>query len=470
MIRALLHPAPTPDRFLSVEQCEALTDRLATLIAGGGTVALNVDSQWTSNLRWARNQITTGGDTQNTTLIITRDQAGAVGHAETNALDTASLQAAVRGAEAQALRVDEDPTLYPTAFSPRPVPVVHPIAKPVLWFDRTYAFDAMARTQAVAPLMEATQSQGLVSAGYVQIGAHASAVIAHHLDIRRYYPATQAQFSVTVRDLRHNSAGWAGVDFNDWGRIDPVKLHQIAIDKCIRSRDPVAVEPGRFTTMLEPQAVCDLWSPLFDRQFLDRTLAENFGVGPFARPGNKSAIGEKILDERLSLMADPMDPDGGFIPFDSQGEPYLPVKWIDHGVLRELSYYRDYGRNRLHKDWALPDSKAFRLQNEGTSVTLEQMIADTERGLLVTRFYGVTLVDGRSLMSRGTTRSGFWLVERGKITKAAKNMWFTESPLFVFNSVEQIGTPQRVFRPAAPAVCPPVKVRDFNFTGLSDAV
>jgi predicted Zn-dependent protease len=98
------------------------------------------------------------------------------------------------------------------------------------------------------------------------------------------------------------------------------------------------------------------------------------------------------------------------------------------------------------------------------------MIAGTTRGLLVTRLNNVNIIDFSSMLLGGNTRDGLWLIERGKISKAVKNFRFTESPLFVFNNVEQLGVPQRVFRPGAPAVCPPIKVRDFSFTGLMDAV
>jgi predicted Zn-dependent protease len=98
------------------------------------------------------------------------------------------------------------------------------------------------------------------------------------------------------------------------------------------------------------------------------------------------------------------------------------------------------------------------------------MIASTKRGVLVTRFSNVKLVDPPSMLLTGLTRDGFWLIERGKISKPIKNFRFMESPLFAFNNVEQLGTPVPVFSPEAPVIVPPVKVRDFNFTSLVDAV
>jgi predicted Zn-dependent protease len=132
--------------------------------------------------------------------------------------------------------------------------------------------------------------------------------------------------------------------------------------------------------------------------------------------------------------------------------------------------------NLLQKNEGLPNSGAFRMSGGTTSI--DEMIATTKRGLLVTRFDRIILVDLTSQMYRGYTRDGLWLIENGKITHSAKNLVFTESSLFALNRVEQLGVPQRVFHPCMswkysmpqPVVVPALKVSDFSFTALSDAV
>jgi predicted Zn-dependent protease len=114
----------------------------------------------------------------------------------------------------------------------------------------------------------------------------------------------------------------------------------------------------------------------------------------------------------------------------------------------------------------------------GGDTSIEEMIRTTKRGLLVTRFSNRRVLDPTSLLSSGLTRDGLWLIENGKISKSVKNFRFTESPLFVLNSIEQLGVPVPVFRPVrnphdaglAPAIVPPLKVRDFSFTSMIDAV
>jgi predicted Zn-dependent protease len=214
------------------------------------------------------------------------------------------------------------------------------------------------------------------------------------------------------------------------------------------------------------------------------------GLGPF----NKSLmppllgtahLGDKVVDERISISADPMDPELGFPPFslDSEGfvdlfkvPVYHPVKWIDHGVLTHLAYDRNDAIVRMGKNLGLPNSGAFRMSGGDTSI--EEMISTTKRGIYVTRFDQLQLLDFTSQLHRGYTRDGLWLIENGKISKAIKNFAFTESILFILNNVDQLGVPQRVFHPNVPdpylipqpRIVPPLKVRDFSFTALTDAV
>jgi predicted Zn-dependent protease len=398
-------------------------------------------------------------------VTISRIVRGSPGVSDTNALDDGTLRSTVIRAEEMSMWHPESPDQSPVAY-PDPPQVVHPHLHPVIWFDSTYNLSADARAAAIDPILGAVQSAGFLTTGYAQIAAHGASVVRSEPNpVFRYYPYTTAQFSLTVRDPRGAGSGWAGVDWNDWARVDVATLGRIAIDKCTKSRNPVAVEPGRYTTILEPQAVCDLFMSVISS--LDREAAER-GSGPFANDDGTSKIGERVIDERVTVGVDPMDPDCGFLPFDDDGEPYRAVNWIEHGVLKELSYQRGYAISRLQSDFALPNPGACHMS--GGTTTIDEMIATTTRGVLVTRFSGVSVIDGKSLLSQGHTRDGFWLIERGKISKPIKNFRFTESPLFAFNNLEQLGVPQRVFHPSAPVVVPPAKVRDFSFVGLTDAV
>jgi predicted Zn-dependent protease len=292
-----------------------------------------------------------------------------------------------------------------------------------------------------------------------------------------------------VRDTQGTGSGWAGLSSYDWNKLDAPALAQRALQKCVASRNPVALEPGRYTVILEPQAVADLVEVLVASFLRPPIPGAEGGQGPWPLAHDarlqawRTKLGLRVVDERLTLSHDPMDPLLGILP-----EPgTAPVTWIEHGVLTNLYYDRAYALAALHANLPVrPPEFSYRLSGGTTSV--DEMIASTTRGLLVTRFSGVSKLDHRSLLSTGLTRDGLWLIENGKITKSVKNFRFTESPLFVLNQVEQLGPPASVFRPVrrpdqpsseteqsyylglTPVVVPPLKARDFSFTAMADAV
>ncbi len=453
---------PSDDlRFLSAEACKALQDRIIGMQSKQGSSLLRINSRWTGNLRWARNRVISGGDVQSTRVELGRIIFSGGQWTATNRLEDGALQEMVNRAEANTSLQALSPDTYHD-----PDPRIHSHTTPKIWFDDTYALGADGRGDIASKLLRLARDTSFFSAAYLEVGAVARSV-RNTANLLRYYPYTVAQLSITVRDPKARGSGWAGVDYNEWGRIDPEKLYNIALDKCIRSMDPVAVEPGRYTAILEPQAVCDLWSPIMDGWTIDRGTTEG-GMGPFALRRGFSKIGLRVVDERLTVGADPMDPDLGFAPFDWDGEPYRAVNWIENGVLKELPYNRMYAVSQMGHDRALPNSLAYRISGGTTSI--EEMIETTRRGILVTRIGNIRVLDASSMLMSGNTRDGLWLVENGKISKSVKNFRIVDSPLFVLNNVVQLGVPQRTFRPLAPAICPPVKSNDFSFTALMDAV
>jgi predicted Zn-dependent protease len=450
---------PVSSKFLSPEACAALLKRVARMAVGGGETWLALESTWTGNLRWARNQITTSGDVRNNDIQLSRAIRGAGMTVRLDMLDDTDLQHAVRRAEhlLRLYRERPESDLYDE--------YVEPALSPHIFFDSTYYLEADKRAEVMWRVVQPTIKAGMLAAGYIEVSAHGRTIQSSRAPAR-YYPYTLAQYSVTVRDPQGTGSGWAGVDWNDWTRIDAEKISAVALDKCLRSRNPVAVEPGRYTTILEPQAVCDLFRNVM--LFLRRVPSEE-GQPPFNGPRQGTTkLGQQILDPRITVSADPMDPELGFPPFSATGQVYHPVTWFDQGILANLSYDRRYGVTHLGINHGLANSYAFRMS--GGTTTIDEMIQTTKRGILVTRFSNMHLVDRESLLYTGYTRDGLWLIENGKISKPIKNFKFTESPLFAFNSIEQLGVPVRVFHPDAPVVVPPVKVRDFSFTALADAI
>jgi predicted Zn-dependent protease len=453
-----------PPKFLSQDASLRLAQRVMGFARGGGETSIQLYTEWNGHLRWARNRVSTTGDVLNVIVSVTRDIRGASASYVVNQTDDTALQAAVQYAEWFL-------TTRPT-YQNIPEPTYdEPYLKPKIFSEATYGLDAAARSDAAQQLMAHAEEANTLSAGYIEAKAAGFGVY-RSSGFNRYYPFTTAQYSVTVRDPKGTGSGWAGVDFSDWNRIDAPRLTAVALDKCLRSVNPVAVEPGRYTAILEPQAVADLLVPLLERA-LDRNSVEH-GYGPFAYqtmgPGGVgvSKIGQQVFDRRVTLTADVMDPDLGWVPFDFTGEPYKPATWVKDGVLVDLAYRHRYATQHLGVDSPLLNRGAIRMS--GGTATIDEMVASTERGLLVTRFDDINILDGSSMLLSGYTRDGLWLVEKGKIAKPVKNFRITESPMFVLNNIEQMGTPIRVFHPSAPMVVPPLKVQDFSFSALSDAV
>jgi predicted Zn-dependent protease len=243
------------------------------------------------------------------------------------------------------------------------------------------------------------------------------------------------------------------------------RVAQQAIEKARTSRNPVAIEPGRYTVILEPQAVGDLVQLLAFA--LDARSADE-GRSAFSKQGGGTKVGEKIVDERVTLMSDPADPQLLTNSFDGQGLPARRQVWIEKGVLKKLTYSRFWAQKKNQQ----PDAGTNAVKLVGGTQSIDDLIKSTPRGILVTRLWYLRGVDPRTVLYTGLTRDGTFLIENGKISKSIKNLRFNESPLFMLNNLDAIGKAERVAGTEAggDVVMPVLKVRDFNFTSLSDAV
>jgi predicted Zn-dependent protease len=457
----------SPLRFLSQSDCQALMKRIADIAEGGGETFVRVRSTWTGNLRWARNRIVSSGDVRNNVISIHRRIRGAGATVTVNQIDEQHLANAVRRAE-QLLVLQPEAPILPWD---RPMAPQESYQKTEVWFDKTYALDASERVSAMQTSIQPVLEEKLIAAGYIQVSAEGRALMSTYGD-SVYFSSTYAQYSTTIRNPYGTASGWAGVDWNDWARVNVQEISARALEKCKQSQNPVIIEPGRYTTILEPQAVCDLLAPLFqpgNHLPLDRQRTE-IGRPPltFTRRPDETRIGERVVDSRISVWSDPADPDLSIVPVSMAGEVYHPVKWIENGILTNLAYDREYAVTQLWKENGLPNSGSFRMS--GGTASIDEMIENTARGILVTRFTQVQMVDVRTTLSTGYTRDGVWLIEKGKVSKAVMNFRFTDSSLRVLNDIEELGIPQRVFHPGRPVIVPAMKVRDFHFTSLSSAI
>jgi len=456
--RSLLEPAPAA-RLLSRDDCQALTQKLLSYARADET-RVTVQSGVQGNTRFAVNQVSTAGDAYNVVVAVRSAFGRRAASATTNKLDDASLRAVVERAEALARLAPEDPEAVSelgaqTYLTSR------------AYADATAALDAAGRAAAVRAVTAPAQAAGLTATGYLETQAAATAV-ANSRGLFAYDRQTGASMTTTVRTPDGTGSGWAGAAHQDWSRVDPASLGARAIDKARRSVNPVAVEPGRYTVVLEPTAVGNLLQLL---AFAMNARNADEGRSFFTKPGGGNKIGMKVVDERVTITSDPLDPDAPAAAFTAEGLPTRRVPWIENGVVKNLVYDRYWAQKQGREPVPFVPS----LRMSGGTASLDELIAGTERGLLVTRLWYIRPVDPRTILYTGLTRDGTFLIERGRITRAVKNLRWNESPVFMLNNIEAMGRPVRVSAsedgsPGAAVVVPPVKARDFTFTSLSDAV
>jgi predicted Zn-dependent protease len=304
----------------------------------------------------------------------------------------------------------------------------------------------------------------LKAAGYLEVRARATA-IGNNKGLFGYHPFTTANYTLTVRTSDGTGSGWAGAEVNDWAKLDFAALGTHAIEKARASRSPVAVEPGHYTVVMEPQAVGDLVQLI---GYYAGARQADEGRSPFVKPGGGNKIGMKVVDSRVSIISDPFDPDLRGQPFDGDGLPLSRQVWIENGILKHLYYSRFWAK----KQNAIATGAPSTFKMTGGTTPVEDMIKSTERGVLLTRLWYLREVDPRTILYTGLTRDGTFLIENGKVSHAIKNFRFNDSPLFLLNNVEALGVPVRIGGTEAGGaiVVPAVKAKDFDFTSLSDAI
>jgi predicted Zn-dependent protease len=421
---------------------------------------VSVTSGLQANTRFADNGISTSGDASNAAVNVRSSFGGRSATASTNILTDEGLQRTVEMSERLARLAPEDreamPELEPQTY--REVPA---------FFATTAELDPARRAEAAETCIETARRAGCTSAGFLSLQAGSNAV-ANSRGLFAYHRASAFAMTNTVRTTDGTGSGWAGTAHADWGRARPSELAATATRKAQTSTGSVAIEPGRYTVVLEPTAVANLLQLLV---FSMNARQADEGRSFFAKRGGGTKIGERVVDERVTIVSDPWDPDLLAAPFGGDGLPNRRMVWIENGVVRNLIYDR-YWAQRQNVE---PTGFAAGVRLSGGDASLDDLVRATERGVLVTRFWYIRGLDPRTILYTGLTRDGTFLIENGRITRPVKNMRFNESPITMLNNIEMMGRPVRVNASesgdiGAAIVVPPLKTRDFNFQSISDAV
>ncbi len=439
------------------DQAQSLIEKVVKM-SKADEIGVNLNSGYQADVRFAANQMTTSGGVVNGQLGIQSTFGKKHAAAVTNDFSDESLRRAVEQSEALAKLSPDDPETMPGLAPQTYVPVNG-------YFDSTANLTPEDRARAALTALEPARKAGdLKAAGFIVVNAGANAIGNNH-GLFAYNRSTNANYTLTVRTDDGTGSGWAGAEHPDWKRLDFAGLSAHAIEKARLSRNPVAIEPGRYTVILEPQAVGDLVQLM---AFALNARGADEGRSAFAKQGGGNKIGEKIVDSRVTIFSDPQDPQLLAQPYDGQGLPLSKQVWVENGMLKQLFYTRFWAQKQGKQPTGFPSS----VKMAGGTMSMDDMIKSTPRGVLVTRLWYLRQVDPRTILFTGLTRDGTFLIENGKISKAIKNFRFNESPLFLLSNVEALGPAVRIAgtEGGGSVVMPPIKAKDFNFTSLSDAV
>ncbi|MDH4210170.1 MAG: TldD/PmbA family protein [candidate division WOR-3 bacterium] len=418
--------------------------------------------------RFANNYIHQNVSESNSSISIRVVLGKKLGIASTNSLDLKKIRETVAWAEriAHHQRENKDFVSLPKAPSSK-----YRVLKSSV--KSTGSFSERDRARAVGVIVGIARQNDLDAFGSVSNGS-AEICVGNSLGIFAYSVCGDIFTNIVMST--GNSTGYAQIGARDVRDVDFKKLAEIAAKKALLSRDPVDLSPGSYTTIFEPLAASEFIDYMSFYAFNGKIFQEE-------RSYLTGKLGSKIVDDRITVVDDPFARNGFTFPFDFEGVPKKRLVLIDKGVAENVVYdslaaYKEKKKSTGHALGAPnpfgPIPLNIVMKPGGKSV--DEMIRETDHGILVTRFHYTNIIDPHKLIFTGMTRDGTFLIENGKLTKGVKNLRFTENIIDVMNRVHSIsnrpelvaGDPGYGPRFATGTVVPALKVRDFTFTSATD--
>lgn len=442
-------------------EVKLFTEKILSMVKADDATA-SVGSTKQSHLRFAANNVLTSGSTQGRGASVTVWIGGKRGAASTNDLDDASLRAMVEQAEkiARTAPVDREylPTLGKQTYRPSN-----------RFFESTADLSLTDRAKQIGAILAEFEKSKVIGAGFHSASAQSGGTATKNgnFDFER---STGVGLSVTARTPDGSSSGYFLRSQNDIAKLDTMRIARESIRKALEGRNARAIDPGVYTVILEPQAVADLLGGGLGFAFNARSADE--GRSAFSAAGGKTKLGEKIFDEKITIYSDPWHAE---LPGSQSAQGGLPAQrivMVDEGVLKTLTYNRFWAKQKNAEPTPGPVNTI--IETSGPTQTLEQMIASTERGILVSRFWYIRGTDPRTMSQTGLTRDGVWMIENGKIAYPLKNFRFNQSTIKMLapGNVLAVSKPERVgsSEGGGGSLLPALKLKEFNFTSQSEAV
>jgi predicted Zn-dependent protease len=407
--------------------------------------------------RFANNAIHQNVSERSAQLSVRAVIDGRTARATTNRLDGDGIRDVVAEAIAITRLIESDADLLPLA-EPAEFDRVR------RYFETTAQATPEVRAQAVAEAIRAVSAEGQTAAGIYSTDATRFSLYSSR-GVAATYQETMARFSITA--MAGDSSGWAKASACDLRALDPVALARSAARKAAGSHDPRELPAGRYTVILEPAAVLDLAGQMF-MDFSGTAIRDG-------RSFLNDRIGHKIFGENITVHDDARHPLQSGAGFDSEGVPRRRLTLVDAGVVREIAYCRQAAALA----GVAPTGHGFPLPNEmgeapmniviaGGDTSVDEMVAGTEHGILVTRLWYIREVDPYEKIFTGMTRDGTFLVEGGKVTAGVRNFRFNVGLMEMLSNVEALSPAVRASgEETFDMVVPAMKVNGFNFTEVT---
>jgi PmbA protein len=433
------------------------------VIISGGRSALT---------RFANNVIHQNVSEENAVVSVRSAFDQRTARASTNKFDDETLKRVVQASENLAKVQHPDPELLsmPADSGKSDGPL------PNRFYDQTAAVTPESRADGVKKIVGVAEKHKLVTAGIFS-SAETVEGIFNSRGLADWHTQTSSEISITM--LASDSSGWQKANSPNVAHLDPVTLAEIASSKALESANPREAPAGKYTVILEPAAVLDMAGFMF-WDFAGLAVLDQ-------RSFLMNRIGTKLFGDNINIWDDVSHPLQSGSPFDGEGRRRQRLQLVENGVVKRLVYARataEKMKKSEHKDSVGPvevTGHGFPLPNEigeapmnivfgapKNSKTVDQMIASTERGILVTRLWYIREVDPYEKILTGMTRDGTFLVEDGKVGPGLLNFRFNESLIHMLSNVEEMGTPVRASgEESFDMVVPAMKVKDFNFTEVT---
>ncbi|MEV8425489.1 metallopeptidase TldD-related protein [Streptomyces niveus] len=454
-----------------------IVERALELSTADGCVVI-ADEHSTANLRWAGNALTTNGLTRGRTLTVIATVDGKEGTASgvvsRSAVTAHELEPLVRAAEAAARGAGP-------AEDARPLVGAGPVSE-------DFTDEPAATTSAVfadfAPALG--ESFARARAGGRELYGFAnheltSTYLATSTGVRLRHDQPNGTLELNAKSPDRSRSAWAGRATRDFKDVDPAALDAELAKRLAWAERRIDLPAGRYETLLPPTAVADLliyqlWSSSA------RDAAEGRTV--FSKPGGGTRVGDTLAELPLTLRSDPNEPGLESAPFviahasgdDSSvfdnGLPLGATDWIKDGRLDRLTTTRHSAELT-----GLPLAPAVDnlILDGGGERSLEEMVAGTTRGLLLTCLWYIREVDPASLLLTGLTRDGVYLVENGEVVGEVNNFRFNESPVGLLQRASEAGRTEKTLPREwgdyfTRAAMPALRVPDFNMSSVSQGV